>query len=43
VSTALLTLLLVLMVLAQGTLFRRRALKRLTYQRTFSTRTAFVG
>ncbi|NLB38350.1 MAG: DUF58 domain-containing protein [Clostridiales bacterium] len=42
-NTALLTLLLGLLVLGQGTLFRRRALKRLTYSRTFSSRTAFVG
>jgi uncharacterized protein (DUF58 family) len=43
VNTVLLSLLLLLLILAQGTLFRRRALKRLTYQRTFSKRAAFVG
>lgn len=42
-SAPLLTLLLGLLVVAQGMLFRKRALRKVTYSRTFSVRTAFVG
>lgn len=42
-SIGLLAVLLALLVLAQGSLFRRCALKRLTYQRDFSARAVFAG
>lgn len=42
-NTALLTLLLFLLVVGQGALFRARSFKRLTYSRAFAPRTAFAG